>query len=261
MTLPTRRSGLRLNEERARLLRRCNELQPPVKKYLPPEVLSGIFQLACCPNLPTKPYTDADPLIESWPRGTDPSNWETNGPYIPVVLGSVCSFWRQVVRSTPQARTSIVLEVRHRTAASRAHLLRLYRVGLFPVLTSTRVGVFDSGFLPPAPESIPNLLAITELDLRDSHYPTHVYLTGLIDIILPWSQITDLVLASPSITTSLDILFQCKNLQSCQIRHLDSISPAPQPVHHRRGLVTLINYQMRIQYAKQSRAWVPDRSW
>ncbi|KAF9449412.1 hypothetical protein P691DRAFT_774702 [Macrolepiota fuliginosa MF-IS2] len=292
----------RLNEERARLLRRCNELQSPVKKYLPPEVLSSIFQFACSLDELTKLYTNVDSLIQSWPRGTDPSNWETNGPYFPVVLGSVCSFWRQVVRSTPQAWTTIALEVRHRTAVSHAHLLRLYLSASLTLPCSVEVDCRREQLLkgrePPStrndrleeallpirnvlldpenmlkitklrliappykwcsliPASYPRLQSLSlahwpsqargqstslELDLRDSRCLTHCYLTGIINITLPWSQITDLALASLPIATSLDILFQCKNLQSCRIRHPDPISPAPQPVHHQRGLVTLTN--------------------
>ncbi|KAF9443286.1 hypothetical protein P691DRAFT_609822, partial [Macrolepiota fuliginosa MF-IS2] len=97
-----------LNEERAQLLRRCNELRSPVKKYLPPEVLSNIFQFACSDAL-TKSHANTNVLMQTLPYDIDLPNWKSNGPYLPVVLGSVCSFWRQVVQSTPQVWTIIKL--------------------------------------------------------------------------------------------------------------------------------------------------------
>lgn len=56
----------------------------------------------------------------------DKLNPDLNGPYLPVVFGSVSSYWREVVQSTPSIWSTLVVEIRERTAKSHASLLQLY---------------------------------------------------------------------------------------------------------------------------------------
>lgn len=113
-----------LSEERARLLRRCNELKSPIRKYLPPEILSNIFRYASPPiDFPTRHFDTSERVINTY---TSPlPDLETNSPYLPVLLGSVCSYWRQVAQSTPELWNTLVLDVRRRTAVNHAQLLQL----------------------------------------------------------------------------------------------------------------------------------------
>jgi hypothetical protein len=88
-----------LNARRAALLRRLNQLRPPAR-VLPPETLALVFHYAA-QHAPAR----ASPLL----------------------LGAVCSLWRDVASSTPLLWTDIdPVPIRRNAQHSDAALLRLY---------------------------------------------------------------------------------------------------------------------------------------
>ncbi|KAF9443241.1 hypothetical protein P691DRAFT_764466 [Macrolepiota fuliginosa MF-IS2] len=117
--------------ERSALLWEINESTSPGGRLLPSEVLSLIFQYACLPidfarrKLNSAPR-DAEYSAVIVTPSQDMSNAEVNGPYVPIRLASVSLYWRRIACATSQIWTTIVIEVRERTAKSHASLLRLY---------------------------------------------------------------------------------------------------------------------------------------
>lgn len=100
----------RLNNQRAAFLRRLNEITPATR-VLPPETLALVFHHA----------SEHVPLtLELFPNKKPPR-------VSPVLLGAVCSHWRQVAWSTPALWTYIdPVPIRRNAQHSDASLLRLY---------------------------------------------------------------------------------------------------------------------------------------
>lgn len=114
--------------ERSFLLREINKSNSPGGKLLPSHILSLIFQYTCPPiNFSSRNFDCAtldDDFHYTPPQ--DISNPEANGPYVPIILGAISSHWRQIAWTTPEIWTTIVIEIRERTAHSHASLLQLY---------------------------------------------------------------------------------------------------------------------------------------
>ncbi|KAF5350055.1 hypothetical protein D9756_009299 [Leucocoprinus leucothites] len=99
----------RLNSARAALLRRLNAIRP-ISRALPPETLALIFAAAAQP-----------------PSSSSSTTKSPTSRASPLLIGSVCSHWRQIAWSTPILWTFTDPVPIHRNAQpSDAHLLRLY---------------------------------------------------------------------------------------------------------------------------------------
>jgi hypothetical protein len=88
----------RLTLKRYRLLRKINQLHSPIVRQLPPDVTSTIFEF-CLPNFADNqlfPYIKDD-LFN-----------------IPLSLGAICSYWREISWSTPSLWSSLVVSVPRR---------------------------------------------------------------------------------------------------------------------------------------------------
>lgn len=111
----------RLNQNRATLLRRLNNIQAATRR-LPPEVLSTIFQFARPPidfstRITPAEYPD-DPDLRR-----DTYDHEEDFHFN---LAAVSYRWRQIVWSTPQLWTTISVEVYETAAENNASILNLY---------------------------------------------------------------------------------------------------------------------------------------
>lgn len=78
------------------VLRKSNTVQPLIHN-LPAEILSHIFQLVCSP-------ATFDPLAESEPAGS--GQWSAH-----TTLNRVCRYWREIMVSTPQLWTHLILHM------------------------------------------------------------------------------------------------------------------------------------------------------
>ncbi|KAJ3574732.1 hypothetical protein NP233_g1568 [Leucocoprinus birnbaumii] len=102
------------NENRAGLLRRRNVMLSSAGS-LPPETLSCIFQHAIRP---------LDPRTrDALRRGTNPISKEIRAARAPLILGAVCSYWRQIIRSTPQFWQSFAARVTTKNVQKTADFL------------------------------------------------------------------------------------------------------------------------------------------
>ncbi|KAF8197028.1 hypothetical protein BJ912DRAFT_1140670 [Pholiota molesta] len=83
-----------LLNQQAALNRQRNTFMPAIN--LPPEILTAIFQFACCPD-------------DDWIVTLNPNTCAS--PYVvtPLFIGSICSAWRSVAWGTPQLWNSIAL--------------------------------------------------------------------------------------------------------------------------------------------------------
>ena len=90
----------RLTLKRYDLKRKINQLNPIIKE-LPPDVMSTIFEF-CLPN-----FADHQLSLTVYPKEDYPSK----APYIPLSLGSICSYWREIAWSTPSLWSSLVVRV------------------------------------------------------------------------------------------------------------------------------------------------------
>ena len=84
----------RLTIKRYELKRRINQLRSPIVRQLPPDVTSTIFEF-CLPD-----FED---------RGICPNSREDLS--IPLSLGAICSYWRDVAWSMPSLWSSLVVRV------------------------------------------------------------------------------------------------------------------------------------------------------
>ena len=75
----------------AALKRNINQLYSPIVRKLPPDVTSIIFEF-CLPDFQLSPYTE----------------WDVS---IPLSLGAICSYWRDIAWSTPNLWSSLVVLV------------------------------------------------------------------------------------------------------------------------------------------------------
>ena len=82
----------RLRLKRYDLKRKINRLQSPIVRQLPPDVTSTIFEF-CLPD-----FTD-QPL----------SSYTIDDLSIPLSLGAICSYWREIAWSTPSLWSSLVV--------------------------------------------------------------------------------------------------------------------------------------------------------
>ena len=84
----------RLRLKRYDLKRKINRLHSPIVRLLPPDVTSSIFEF-CLPDFADhqlSPYTEEDLSI-------------------PLSLGAICSYWRDIAWSTPSLWSSLVIHV------------------------------------------------------------------------------------------------------------------------------------------------------
>ena len=89
----------RLRLKRYDLKRKINQSHSPIIRQLPPDALSTIFEF-CLPEftdnqLQVSPYTEEDPSI-------------------PLSLGAICSYWRDIAWSTPSLWSSLVVRVKRK---------------------------------------------------------------------------------------------------------------------------------------------------
>jgi F-box-like len=84
----------RLKLKRYDLKRKINRLQSPIVRQLPPDIMSTIFEF-CLPDFTDHqlpPFSDVDLSI-------------------PLSLGAICSYWRDIAWSTPALWSSLVARV------------------------------------------------------------------------------------------------------------------------------------------------------
>ena len=82
----------RLRLKRHDLTRKINRFHSPIIRQLPPDVMSTIFEF-CLPDF-------ADHQVYPYP---------TEDLSIPLSLGAICSYWRDIAWSTPSLWSSLVV--------------------------------------------------------------------------------------------------------------------------------------------------------
>ena len=90
----------RLTLKRYSLKRKINRLQSPIVRHLPPDVMSTIFEF-CLPD-----FSDD----ELYPYAKEDLS-------IPLSLGAICSYWRDIAWSTPTLWSSLVVHVTNNVAS------------------------------------------------------------------------------------------------------------------------------------------------
>ena len=89
----------RLVFNRYALKRKINQLHSPIVRNLPPDVTSTIFEF-CLPDRHPLPYSEWD--------------WNVS---IPLSLGAICSYWREIAWSTPTLWSSLMVIVPNKHAS------------------------------------------------------------------------------------------------------------------------------------------------
>ena len=92
------------------LKRKINHFHSLIVRQLPPDVMSTIFEF-CLPN-----FADHQLSLTVYPKEDYPSK----APYIPLSLGSICSYWREIAWSTPSLWSSLVVRVTGKFDSSMA---------------------------------------------------------------------------------------------------------------------------------------------
>ena len=109
----------RLNLKRYNLKRKINRLQSSIVRQLPPDIMSTIFE-SCLPDFTNHQLTPAGDVDLS----------------IPLSLGAICSYWRDIAWSTPTLWSSLAVRVTKKhdphIVASIAHEW-LFRSGQLPL--------------------------------------------------------------------------------------------------------------------------------
>ena len=88
----------RLGVKRYDIKRNINQLQSPIVRQLPPDVMSTIFEF-CLPD-----FTDNQRINQLSPFTEEDIS-------IPLSLGAICSYWRDIAWSTPSLWSSLVISV------------------------------------------------------------------------------------------------------------------------------------------------------
>ena len=83
-----------LKLKRYELKRKINQLQSPIVRQLLPDIMSTIFEFC----LPDFTYHQPSPFAEE-------------NLSIPLSLGAICSYWREIAWSTPSLWSSLVVRV------------------------------------------------------------------------------------------------------------------------------------------------------
>ena len=108
-----------LNLKRYNLKRKINQLQSSIVRQLPPDIMSTIFE-SCLPDFTDHQLTPAGDVDLS----------------IPLSLGAICSYWRDIAWSTPTLWSSLAVRVTKKhnphIVASIAHEW-LFRSGQLPL--------------------------------------------------------------------------------------------------------------------------------
>jgi hypothetical protein len=108
--------------KRCDLKRKINEFHSPIVRQLHPEVMSTVFEF-CLPDhqLSLTVYPEEEP-------STTPS-------IIPLSLGSICSYWREIAWSTPSLWSSLVVHVSDKLDSRMASIAQewLARSGQLPL--------------------------------------------------------------------------------------------------------------------------------
>jgi hypothetical protein len=147
------------------LKRKINQLQSPIIRQLPPDVTSTIFEF-CVPDFADHqilPYTKEDHSI-------------------PLSLGAICSYWREIAWSTPSLWSSLVVLVpsRHHDIATDIAQAWLARSGQLPLSIRILSGFYNTAI--PALADIINQYSTrwSDLDLfiPDCYYQ-HFHATDM----------------------------------------------------------------------------------
>ena len=88
----------RLRLKRYDLKRKINQFHSPIVRQLPPDVMSTIFE-SCLPD-----FADHQPSFTVYPKE---NRFKTLS--IPLSLGAICSYWREIAWSTPSLWSSLVV--------------------------------------------------------------------------------------------------------------------------------------------------------
>ena len=173
-----KRSLERVLEQRRKLVTAANEQHDPFIHRLPPEIASRIFHF-CLPRLASLDiFNDVDAALQV--------NY-ANRP-IPLILGSVCRYWRKIAWSTPQLWNILWLQVTPGTTMmAQSQLLNgwLGRSGKLPLFI--RVFVSDAHCLSPKHSA--SLDSIDSIVDTLSNYADR---WKVVDISLPASSISKL---------------------------------------------------------------------
>ena len=96
-----------LRLKRYDLKRKINQFHSLIIRQLPPDVMSTIFEF-CLPD-----FTDHQLSWTTYPeeRAVESQESSTTPSSIPLSLGSICSYWREIAWSTPYLWSSLVVRV------------------------------------------------------------------------------------------------------------------------------------------------------
>jgi hypothetical protein len=146
----------RLRLKRYDLKRKINGLHSPIIRKLPPDVTSTIFEF-CLPdfaNFQLSPYTKEDHSI-------------------PLSLGTICSYWREIAWSTPSLWSSLVVLVPTKHVATDIVQEWLARSGQLPL----SIRIYSDSGLRKAVSALANI--INQYSARwsdlDLHIPQNYY--------------------------------------------------------------------------------------
>ena len=148
----------RLRLKRYNLTRKINRLHSPIVRQLPPDITSTIFEF-CLPD-----FTDHQ------------LSYHTKGNIsIPLSLGAICSYWRDIAWSTPGLWSSLVVRIRSKHDSHTVTGITeewLARSGQLP-LSIRILSTFDNKSVPALADII-NQYSTRWFDL-DLDMPLHCY--------------------------------------------------------------------------------------
>ncbi|KAF8197024.1 hypothetical protein BJ912DRAFT_954554 [Pholiota molesta] len=217
-----------LPRQTTRLLKRKrNTFVPAVS--LPPELLTMIFEFACCPSSDDETcMPNTDERCELCPGGSNLGICIGPGALTPLFIGTVCSAWRNIARSASQLCLVAHAHQLHTVdlflpSSWKPALIRISRC--LPQLTHLTLRVADSS------PSLPRMdLFACAPQLRE------VTLVGysVADVSLPWAQLERLDGEYFSAFECLETLRLCPRLRRCTLEQLyRGVFPiAPAPMTH-----------------------------
>ena len=139
----------RLRLKRYDLKRKINRYHSPIIRQLPPDVMSTIFEF-CLPD-----FADHQPSMSVYSE----KNFSSSTPSsIPLSLGSICSYWREIAWSIPGLWSSLVVRVPRKLDSHMATIIAqewLARSGQLPL--SIRI------FSKPYSKTVPAVSALADI--------------------------------------------------------------------------------------------------
>ena len=155
----------RLRLKRYHLNKKINRFHSPILRQLPPDVMSCIFEF-CLPE-----FTDRQLSLDYYSNINETDRRDLS---IPLSLGAICSYWREIAWSTPSLWSSLVVRVTCKLDTNIATDIAqewLTRSGQLPL----SIHILSEGFYTKPVSALAHIInqyssRWSDLDIPDQYY-------------------------------------------------------------------------------------------